>query len=140
MNAEKLLCWTSAIVKLENPQEEFKTQFESETRRWGFPFVRLLDEKGSYIYFFMNITQEDVSQISDTFKLTSFTFLQQKDFKTFNGANLGIIANLAELSAKFFQQFPWKTLEQLNEEARVFGAIAELSRLAKMALSLSNVS
>ncbi len=114
------MCWTCAIVKLENPQKEFRTQFESETRRWGFPFVRLLDEKGHYIYFFMNISQEDAKHISGAFKTNDFIFLQQKDFENFNVANLGITASLAELSAQFFQQFPWKSPEQLNKEVRVY--------------------
>ncbi len=114
------MCLTIAIVKLENPQKEFRTQFESETRRWGFPFVSRQDEKGSYIYFFMNITLEDAKQISNDFKIDDFIFLQQKEVEIFNGASLGISENLAELSAKFFQQFPWKTPEQLNEEARVY--------------------
>ena len=114
------MCLTIVIMKLGNPQEDFRTHFESETRRWGFPFVSRQDAAGSHIYFFMNITQEDAKQISGAFKLKNFTFLQGNDFESFNGASLGISENLAELSAKFFQQFPWKTPEQLNEEAHVY--------------------
>ena len=114
------MCLTIVIVKLVNPQEDFRIHFETETRRWGFPFVRQQDEKESYTYFFMNITQEDAKQISNAFKLDDFIFLQQKNLESFNGAGLGISESIAVLSDQFFQQFPWKSPEKLTEEARVY--------------------
>ena len=114
------MCLTIVIMKLGNPQEDLRTHFESENRRWGFHFVRQQNEKGSYIYFFMNITLEGAKQISNEFKIDDFIFLQQKEFEIFNGASLGISESLAELSGQFFQQFPWKSPEKLNEEARVY--------------------
>ena len=114
------MCLTIVIVKLGNPQKDFRTQFESENKRWGFPFVRHQDEKGSYTYFFMNITQEDAKQITNSFKIDDFIFLQQEALESFNGAGLGISESIAVLSDQFFQQFPWKSPEKLNEEALVY--------------------
>ena len=114
------MCLACAIVKLENPQEEFRTHFESESRRGGMPFIKVQNNAGDYIYFFMNITQEDAQCHFDAFKIHSFIYFHQKDFESFNGVSFGISENLSELSGQFFQQFPWKSPEKLNEEARVY--------------------
>lgn len=72
------MCISCAIGILNNPSDDYRLRFEATCKRAGLAFIQLQTNNNTFLYFFMNITEEDAEKYFETNTLKTLIFIQKK--------------------------------------------------------------